>query len=166
MMWNLMKTTSNQSLKKIFRITLHKSSKDWQIQHWFRKQKWYITLLSTNLKMWFASLGPQGRRNWVGRVGNCPPSFWIPMYWVTQPPFSPYLVLAHPVLSCFRRPWSCLIIHLKKTACLVILLYVHIFKKWFSKTIHLQKMVRYLRLSWSSLYTAVLIFGSLELTWN
>ena len=43
----------------------------------------------------------QGRRN---QVGNRPPSFWTSMYTVTQPPFSPYLVLDHPLISCFRRP--------------------------------------------------------------
>ena len=53
-------------------------------------------------------------------MGNCPPNFWTPIYQVTQPPFSPYLVLAHPLLSCFRGPCSLV-------ASIEIIAYLHLF---------------------------------------
>ena len=42
----------------------------------------------------------QGRRSWVRRV----PTFLVSTHLVTQPPFSAYVMFAHPVLNIFRRP--------------------------------------------------------------
>ena len=41
---------------------------------------------------------------------SCPPNFCIPIYWVTQTPFSAYLVFMYPrILICFLGP--CYLLH-------------------------------------------------------
>ena len=52
----------------------------------------------------------QGRRSWMGRVGTCPPTFLLDLYWkgtCAHPLFTTSGIIfgrAHPLWGSFRRP--------------------------------------------------------------
>ena len=75
------------------------------ILRFFETESWKVkaNLLALKMTLWKV----QGRKWQVGRVGNCPPSFWQNRWrhWVAaRRQRGSTLLLAHPVLGSHLRP--------------------------------------------------------------